>query len=190
MLYTLLKSLGFIIFKFFFRFSVKGRENIPASGGFLVASNHLSFLDPPLLAVASPRKLFYTAKKGVEHTLPYFLLRQVGAFRIEGGIRTGIQLLKMGKPVVIFPEGTRSSANSLKEPYSGVGFLAIKAKVPVIPTLIKGTDKALPKKGNMVRPRKVEVIFDKPLFLQYHKKNDYQKISENVMGRIQAMIGR
>jgi len=190
MFYTLAKFLGFLIFKLLFRFGVTGRENIPKTGGFLIAANHLSFLDPPLLALASPRKVFYAAKKGVEHALPHFILKRLGAFRIEKGIRTAMQLLGMGKPIVIFPEGARSSDGSLNKPYSGIGFLAIKAKVPAIPTLIKGTEKALPKKGKMIRPRKVEVIFGQPLFPQYsEKKNGYQEMSEEVMRRIQVLKG-
>lgn len=148
---------------------VEGREHIPASGGFIIASNHCSHFDPPILAVASPRPLSYFAKQEL-FSNPLFsaLIRRLGAFPVERGsgdqaaLGRSIQLLVSGYALVIFPEGTRSRDGRLARAKLGAALMAVKAKVPILPVFIDGSFNAWPK-GGPIRRAPVRVRIGPPL---------------------------
>lgn len=104
-------------------------------------------------------------------------------------IRRMLDYLKDGKPIAIFPEGTRSEDGSYREPLTGVGFLALKAKVPVVPCAIKGTAKALPKGAKKFASSKVSVHIGSPIEPkdfghEGSKKEAYRLFSKKVMSSI------
>lgn len=142
---------------------VTGREHVPAEGGFIFASNHASYLDPPVLAVACPRPLSYFAKAELFRN-PLFskLIRSLGAFPVRRGkgdrdaLSTALELLAKGHGLVIFPEGTRTLTGEIGRMKAGVAMMALKAKVPIIPVGIEGTFEAWPKNGRF-RSRPVRV---------------------------------
>ena len=188
-------------FGFFLRFSVRGLENVPREGALLVASNHLSYLDPVVVGNAFPRELHYMAKSDL-FEIPLFssLIRFYNAFPVERGradlkaLETTLRLLKEGKAVLIFPEGTRSRTGRLQRAKGGVGVIAYKAKVPVLPTYISGTQKVLPPGRAIPRLSKVEVRFGKPVPLQdlYDMEEDkrvYILIAERITAAIAALGG-
>lgn len=149
---------------------VEGRENIPASGGFVIASNHCSFFDPPILAIASPRPLSYFAKQEL-FANPYFsaVIQKLGAFPVERGsgdqaaLARAIQLLTAGYALVIFPEGTRSRDGRLARAKLGAALMAVKANVPILPVFIDGSFQAWPK-GGAIRRAPVRVRIGAPLY--------------------------
>jgi 1-acyl-sn-glycerol-3-phosphate acyltransferase len=129
------------------------QEKIPRQGGYIIASNHLSNLDPMLVGIAAGRRLSFVAKKSLfKNPFVNFFLYQFGAFPIKRGafdlqgVKEALKRLKAEQGVVMFPQGGRRSDDlGASEVKSGVGFLAVKAQVPVIPAFIIGSDKAMPK---------------------------------------------
>lgn len=128
---------------------VRGREHIPPSGGVIVASNHVSYLDPPLVGTAAVRRLHFLAKEELFRP-PVFgpLIRSFGALPIRRGVADlsgmsrAIEVLKAGHALLMFPEGTRSRDGELHAPRPGIGMLAVASDARIVPAFISGSDKA------------------------------------------------
>ncbi len=153
-----------------FRLEVYGAERVPLTGALVVASNHLSMLDPPLIGCACPRELRYVAKAEL-FRIPVLsaLFRRLGGFPVErgtadiGAIRTALNHLHEGRAVLIFIEGTRGTGECLLPPTHGATLLARQSGAPVLPTAIIGTERAMPRGARMFRPAKVKVAFGAPV---------------------------
>jgi 1-acyl-sn-glycerol-3-phosphate acyltransferase len=167
MLYKLLKPIAAFLFKLFFKIEVKGKEKFPSSGPFILASNHLSYLDPIVLGIGCPHRLYFFAKEELfDKKIVSFFLKRLGAIPLKRDrvdtkvIRAGINLLReKKKPLVIFPQGTRS--NNYERFMPGASFLFKKTGVPLIIAKVYGTDRVLPRDAKFVRPGKIKVIFDR-----------------------------
>jgi len=194
MLYYLLRPLAILLCKILFRIQIKGRENIPKKGGFILASNHLSYLDPVVLGVASPRKLNFMARDDL-FDVPIFgsFIRSLGAFPVKrnspdiSAFKETFKRIKQGKPVVVFPEGRRSPDGKLLNPLPGIGFLATHLSVPVIPSYIRGTDKALPMNSFLIRPKKIKVYLGEQIFIERRKPYNYPEIAQQIMEAIRRL---
>lgn len=198
MLYGLVRVLSIVLLKVLFRLRIVGREHLPIKGGCILASNHLSYLDPVVLGAASPRRLYFMARQSL-FEIPLFgkFIAHVSAFPLKekalGAIKESLGRLAEGKAIVVFPEGRRSPDGLLGKGKMGVGLLALRTNAPVIPTRIVGTDRALPLKAKFIRPRPVSIYFGEPLTFEgsYYRpteKSDYLKVSHAVMERI-AKLG-
>jgi len=159
-----------IVFFVFFRFRVQGREHIPAQGGFILAGNHVSFLDPVLFGAGCPRSLYYMARDTLFRRRFFaWLLRAVHTFPLKRraadfeAIRKGLRYLAAGEGLLIFPEGTRQVGGRAGRAFAGVGFLARKASVPVVPAYVSGSDKALPKGTKKLRLAPLRVVYGPPI---------------------------
>ena len=146
--------------------TVKGEKNIPKTGGFILACNHVSYLDPVIFGISCPRPLNYMARESLfENRVFGWLLARVNVFPIKrysadiGAIKEALRRLKTGCGILLFPEGTRSSNGRIGEGLEGVGFLARKSNAPVIPAFIKGTQNATPKGARSVKPARLMVVF-------------------------------
>lgn len=167
MIYAVTRAFLKVILKLFYRAEFYGFNDFPQKQGCILSSNHLSNLDPIALAVGSPRQLCFLSKIELFKN-PVFakIITALGAYPLKRGandisaIKKTIALLKEGRVVVIFPQGTRDGKLD-EESLSGVAYLAQKAEVDVIAAKIKGTDKALPKGSNKLKRSKVEVGFKK-----------------------------
>lgn len=142
-LYAVARAVCTPIFKIVYRYKIINGRNIPEKGGFIVASNHLSFSDPVLLGLSQKRRLFFMAK--IELFKNKFfgaLIRGLGAFPVERGagdnkaIKTGEDLIKDGEIMTIFLEGGRTKTGELMRPRSGCALVAQQMQVPVIPACI------------------------------------------------------
>jgi 1-acyl-sn-glycerol-3-phosphate acyltransferase len=124
---------------------VKIEGRVPKKGPVILAPNHVSFLDPPLVGVTAFREIHFLAKPGLFTGSKLFawLIDKYNAISIEGtsGVRRAIRLLRQGHAVVIFPEGTRSRKKAMLPFHQGVGYLAINYGVPVIPVYITNSNK-------------------------------------------------
>lgn len=165
MLYDFLKFLAVFILKTFFAFRVEHGEIIPRAQPFLLASNHISILDPIVVGSAVPVKLAYVAKEELFNNKWFaWLLRNIGVIPLDrgksdiGAIRVSLRILK-NKPLLIFPQGTRS--NEYDHFKNGAGFLCKKGKVPVFAAKVYGTDKILPKGRGWFKRGKIKVVFGK-----------------------------
>ncbi|MCQ9208896.1 MAG: 1-acyl-sn-glycerol-3-phosphate acyltransferase, partial [Omnitrophica bacterium] len=170
MLYLIVRAIAIILFKFLFRLQVNGLENIPGKGAFILAVNHTSYLDPPVLAAACPRIVSFLAKEELfENKLFAAFITGLNAFPLKSqsgdmkSLRWAIGILKRGKALIIFPEGRRTPDGKLDKPLSGVGLLAAKAVVPVIPAFIQGANKALPIESKFIRLEQIRVYFGRPI---------------------------
>lgn len=179
----------FIAAKLFFHLEVRGRKFVPSKGGFVLASNHSSILDPMLLGVACPRELNFAARDTLFRN-PFFgaLIFEVGAFPIKrwsadlAAIKESVRRLKIGRGLVVFPQGTRSIGIEVKNISPGFVFLADKAKVPIIPVRIRGSANAMGKGSKLIKPAKIRITFGKPVYIQDMK--NYQELANSVFGQI------
>ena len=194
MIYWFAHALFTIFSKTLFPVKVHGLKNIPSRGGFILASNHLSNLDPMLLGLASGRRLNYLAKESLfKNWFFSFFLHQVGAFPIKrgssdvGAIKEALKRLKKGGGMVIFPEGTRKAKDGTKKVQPGIGLVAAKSGVPVVPALIKDSDKVLPAGSKFIRPGQITISFGRPA--QYSAHESYFDIAQRIMDEIDSLSG-
>jgi len=161
-------------FNTFFRIEAFGQEKVPMSGPFLLAANHVSYLDPPAVGVSFPRPIHYFARNTLFRGPFSYILPRVNAVPVDnqgdgdlGAIRTAMKVLNRGDGLLVFPEGTRSYDGNFMEPKRGIGLLACRAGVPVIPARIYGTRKALGR--GQIFPRwhqPIQVCFGNPLLAE------------------------
>ena len=200
------------LFRVFFKvggWRLHGRRNVPKRGAVILAPNHVSLFDPPLVGCASPRRVTTMGKAelfdkkwfGVK-VFPY-IIQHMATFPVKRGapdrraIRRAQKVLRDGEALVVFPEGTRTRDGELGEGSVGLAMIAHSTKAPIVPMYLKGTSAALSplaaKKG--VRFFKTEVYFGEPLFFgeEYARKADretLQLISDRVMQEIQLLKTR
>lgn len=147
---------------------VTGRENVPRSGGALLVSNHLSYLDVFVLGVGLPRRLSYVARSSLFVGPLGPLMRSVGGFPIDreaggmAGLKETLRKLKSGSIVVLFPEGTRSRDGELGILMPGFAALA-RARVPIVPAGIAGTFEAWPRGRAVPRGHPIRVHYGPPI---------------------------
>lgn len=182
-----------------FRTKVVGRENLPASGGVVLAGNHISYADPVLLWIRSPRPVHFMAKSELwESTFFGTGLDYFWAFPVNRGeadraaITQASDYLKAGEPVGIFPEGTRNFDGSA-EAQGGAAFLALRNGVPIVPVGIAGTDRIKPKGSRAVHFPKVVISFGEPVLpesFEGGRKERVDAITARVMLRIAEEVER
>jgi 1-acyl-sn-glycerol-3-phosphate acyltransferase len=153
-----------------FSLTVVGRECVPAEGGVIVAANHVSYLDIPILGCALARRADFLAKAELfSHPAVGWFFRRMGGVPIRRGAidRTALleveRRLAQGRLVVVYPEGTRSSTGRLQDPRPGVGMLALRTGVPVVPAYVAGTGEAWPPGARWFRCRPISVWFGRPM---------------------------
>lgn len=197
------------LFRQFFRlggWKVHGRANVPMSGPVILAPNHVSMFDPPLVGCASPRRVTTMGKAELFETkwfrlkiFPY-IIQHMATFPVKRGapdrraLRRAARVLKDNEALVVFPEGTRTRSGELGAGEIGLAMIAHAAKAPVVPVYLKGTEAALSplsKKGG-VRIFKAEVWFGEPLRFEeeYARRSDraaLQAITDRVMQEIAAL---
>ena len=192
-MYRLLCILLNLFFTVFFHQKVSGIENIPQSGGVIIAANHKSFWDPPVIGAALPRIVYWMAKQELFSIPVLGWIIKVVAFPVRRGmadrnaIRKAMLLLAGGKAIAVFPEGTRSKTGELLPGQPGVAMLAIKAGVPIIPTAVIGTNKIF-KQGSFFP--QIKVIFGQPIETsQYaNDKTGIHALTLQIMGSISQLI--
>ncbi len=151
--------------------TVVGSEHVPESGGFILAAGgHRSILDTPVVAGTTRRILRYMgAEKYFQVPGLSWFLKSVGGFPVErhatdrDALRLSEEVLRSGEPLVIYPEGTRFSGPVVQPLQQGAGFLACRAQVPIVPVGLGGTERAWPKGGRFIRPRKVALVVGEPM---------------------------
>ena len=192
MLYGFLRPFVILGFKILFRIGVQGRKYIPRKGGFILASNHASFLDPIILGVACPRLLNFMAKHDLfGRRFLSWLISKLGAFPVRrnsadlSAIKEAINRLNNAGGLVLFPEGSRSADEKSQEVYPGIAFLALKAGVPVVPAFIKGSSCALPKGSRFIRPKKISVFFGEQISME--RRMPYDDFAKRVMESIRHL---
>jgi 1-acyl-sn-glycerol-3-phosphate acyltransferase len=188
-------------YEILFRGAVTGLEHVPHSGGFLVAANHASHLDPFIVGSQLPRQVTFFARKTLwTPGLPSWWLDAVGVIPVDrdGGsdvaaLKRVLTALKQEKVIIMFPEGTRSPDGLLQTPKPGVGLFACKTQVPVVPARIFGSFEAFGKGGKIPKfGTSITVVYGAPIAPADYDvpdagKERYQIASDRIMARIAAL---
>lgn len=164
-------SIAYPIFRWLLGVEVHGREHIPQKGAVLIAANHMSFIDPPLMGYAAKRECFFLAKEELFGQSKFFhwLIAYYNAIPIKRGkafdmhlFKKTYRLIRMGQVIILFPEGTRSLKGVFLPFKTGVGLLALRCNVPVVPAYIKNTCRPV---GEWITKRsQVKVYFAPALY--------------------------
>ena len=188
-LYPLGKFLCSTIFYPLYRIKVIGKENFPKEGGVLLCTNHIENVDPPVVGITCPRPVHFMAKEEL-FKLPVLksVLPQVNAYPVKRGMsdreafRNTLKILKSGKVVGMFPEGTRSKTGELGEGLAGAGFFALKGgDAVVVPCAIIGPYKAF---------KRLTVVYGKPLDMTPYRENrtSAEEVTEVIMSEIKNLL--
>ncbi|MBV9392483.1 MAG: 1-acyl-sn-glycerol-3-phosphate acyltransferase [Verrucomicrobia bacterium] len=187
-----------LVGKLAFSFEVIGRDKIIEEGPAILAANHQSYLDPPMVGMACRREIYYLARKSLFRNRYFgWILRNVNSLPVDlsrgdlSAIRTIIKLLKEGHRAAIFPEGTRSLTGRIQSARPGIGMVVAKTLVPVVPIRLFGTYQAWPK-GGKIRPHRVILVVGDPLFFRQEDfpsqtREVYQSIADRILSSITAL---
>lgn len=183
-----------------FRGEVVGSENFPVDGPFLIASNHASHLDPPLVGCHVPRQMRFFARKTLwKNPILGWWMNQVETIPVErdsgdiGAIKRVLQALAENRAIVLFPEGTRTLDGHLQKPKAGVGLMACKTGVPVVPCRIYGSFQAFGKGTSIPRfGTPINIVFGPPIAARDYDdpavgKARYELAAQRIMDRIAAL---
>jgi cytidylate kinase len=182
-----------------FGMRVIGAENLILSGPVLVASNHQSYLDPPLIGNLYKTEMVFFARKSLFKGLGKWIYPQWNAIPIDqekpdmSSMKTVIRKLKEGWRVLVFPEGQRTLDGEIGEAAPGIGMIAAKAGVPIQPVRICGADKALPRGSGKISFARITVKVGKPILLTPDEfkalgnKEGYQALTDRIMAAIKAL---
>jgi 1-acyl-sn-glycerol-3-phosphate acyltransferase len=186
----------------YFRWRVFNAERVPSNGGVILASNHASFLDPPLVGSALSRDINYLARESL-FRFPGVgaLLRSWNAVPVDrdGGGAKGLKIildrLLAGNGIILFPEGTRTPDGKLQPARSGIGLTVIKSTAPVVPVRVFGTFEAYGRNHTFPRPHRVIVKYGRPMTFEALRaeaktcakaqlKEIYQQVADEIMAAI------
>jgi 1-acyl-sn-glycerol-3-phosphate acyltransferase len=195
--------LGFrLMYATYFRWRVYNPERVPLNGAVILASNHASFLDPPLVGSGLKRDINYLARESL-FRFPGIgaLLRSWNSVPVDrdgggaAGLKAILDRLLAGGGIILFPEGTRTRDGKLQRARSGIGLIVIKSQAPVVPVRTFGTFEAYGRNNNFPRPRRVAVKYGE--LMRFEKlraeakdcskprlKEIYQQIADEIMAAI------
>jgi len=195
MVYFFVYSFCFWFCKILFRVKVIGRENIPREGSFIFASNHVSYIDPPVLAMGCTykrRPIFLAKRELFAGRFFHWLFVNSRCIPLNrdaadiSAIKLAIQHIRKGDPLVIFPEGERSPDGTLQKGLPGMSLLASKTQIPIVPAYIINSDKVFSPIHKFGLP-KVYLNIGKPIFFPKDKNADYEEMTKKVMAAIQEL---
>jgi len=190
MIYRIGRFLTYLLSLILYRINIVGKENIPETGSVLICPNHISNIDPVVIAFATSRVVHYMAKAELfKNLFLAWFFRKVHAFPVNRDkvgidtVKTSLKILKDQEILGIFPEGTRVKEGERIPPASGFIVFAVKTKSPIIPVRIKGEYRFR---------HKIDVIIGEPIFLtDYYGKKipeaEIQKLGEEIMDKIYSL---
>lgn len=175
------------------RVHLRGRYNLPRKGPYIIAANHLSWLDIPLVPAFVPGKVIFMAKEEAFYSKIGWLVRFLGAFPVKRGegdrqaLRAADEQLKQEKVFMIFPEGTRTKTHTMAKGHAGVGMIALRAGVPIVPVAIWGSEHGL-----KTFRASITISYGEPFILKPKgtkiTREDIADGTDAVMKRIAAML--
>jgi 1-acyl-sn-glycerol-3-phosphate acyltransferase len=200
--------INWIVLGTFFRTYCRSRylnvERVPLTGGAILASNHASFMDPPLVASGVWRQMNFLARDTL-FTVPVVgsILRSWEVVPVDregggpGGLKGIMDRLERGRAVVLFPEGTRTRDGQIGKARSGIGLVVIKSTAPVIPVRLFGTREAFGRGAKFIKPHRVQVKFGSPINFaalraeaKVCSKERLRRIYQQVADELMFTIGR
>lgn len=201
--------LGWLFFRAcystYFHWRVFNPENVPATGGVILASNHASFIDPPLVGAPLKRAINYLARESLfRYPIVGTVLHSWNAVPVDRdgagakGLKAILDRLLKGGGIILFPEGTRSRDGRLQPARSGIGLIVIKSTAPVVPVRVFGTYDAFGRHLKFPRPHRIMVKYGAPLNFaalraeagtcdKTRLKEIYQQVADEIMSAIAAL---
>lgn len=181
--------------KAFFRYQVVGRDKLVQDGSVLIASNHESFLDPPLVGIAYSDSVYYLARKTLFRGPCAWLYPRWNAIPVDqdapdmSSLKKIVRILRSGEQVVVFPEGARTLDGKLQPGEAGVGLIAVKSQATIQPVRIFGAREALPRGSGRLKFHPITVVVGTPFELtdaerKVKGREGYQAISDRIMREI------
>ena len=193
--FHLVRLFSLTFFKFFHSFRTSGTDNLPP-GPLILAPNHASYLDPPATGCGLFRVTYYLAR----HTLfkppiASWLLPSIGSIPVNqnspgpSSLKNIFEVFKNKGTLVLFPEGQRTFDGNLRKAEPGIGMIAARANVPVVPVHIIGSREAMPRNGSWHPFRPIRVVYGKPMRFTGDPKNrqDFQKFADEIMSAISKL---
>jgi 1-acyl-sn-glycerol-3-phosphate acyltransferase len=169
-LYQFVRALIALVSRTYWRLTIEGRENVPATGAFVLAPVHRSFIDFALVSGVTRRRMRYMGKDSLWKVSIFGrFISALGAFPVRRGaadreaLRRSIEVVEGGEPLVLFPEGTRRFGSTIENLFDGAAYVATRAGVPVVPVGIGGSERAMRKGEKLPRPVKIHIVVGKPL---------------------------
>lgn len=196
-IYRLLWPLGFVVFKLLCRFEVLDKEKIPRSGPVILAANHRSYIDVPLVALSTRRVVHFMGKAEIwNRRLGGWISTIFGAFPVRRGLRdraaleTARYLLDSGEIVCVFPEGTRvDTPGVVGELQGGVTYLAEKSGAPIVPLGICGADRLLDRRGVLHPFQKVLMKAGDPITLDRPGRLERAAVTTMLRDSLKRLVG-
>ena len=186
-------------FRTIFGMRIIGEENLITEGPVLVASNHQSFLDPPLIGNLYKTEMVFLARKSLFKGPATWVYPQWNAIPVDqerpdmASLKTIIRKLKEGWRVLVFPEGARTLDGSIGEGAPGIGLIAAKSGAVIQPVRIRGAREALPRGSAKIHFARISVTVGKPIRLSedevkaYSSKQGYDDLAKRIMAAIEAL---
>ncbi|HEX4645207.1 MAG TPA: lysophospholipid acyltransferase family protein [Verrucomicrobiae bacterium] len=190
------------LFALYFRWRVYNPEWVPLTGPVILAANHASFLDPPLVGSGLKRDINYLARKSLfRYPVLGAILRTVNAVPVDrdgggaAGLKAIMDRLHNGGAIILFPEGTRTRDGKLQPARSGIGLTVIKSEAPVVPVRVFGTYEAWGRRVKFPKPHRVVVKYGRPMGFEKLRaearecskmrlKEVYQELADEIMSAI------
>ena len=155
------------------RLHIDGREHLPPTGAYVLAPVHRSYIDTPIVACVTTRRIRFMGKQEMwKYPRLGWLFSALGAFPVNRGtadreaLTRCIAVLDGGEPLVLFPEGERKDGPRVHPLFDGAAFVAARAGVPIIPVGIGGSARVMPRHAKMIRPKKVHVVIGPPITVE------------------------
>jgi 1-acyl-sn-glycerol-3-phosphate acyltransferase len=163
--YAIARGLVELFCRTWFRVEIRGRDHVPTSGAYVIAPVHRSNVDTLLAGCLTHRRIRFMGKDSLwKYRWAGALFNSLGAFPVHRGtpdreaLRSCEEALRGGEPVVLFPEGTRQSGPAVQPLFEGAAFVAARARVPILPVGIGGSEWAMPKGKRRILPVKVVMV--------------------------------
>jgi len=201
-LYVVARTIVIGLCQVAFRVRVEGRENVPATGAYIVAPTHRSNLDTPFAAFITRRRIRFMAKQEMfKHPLGAKFITAMGGVPVERGSASSRAALKAtrtaleeGEPVAVFPEGTRRHGREVADLFDGTAYLAVKLGVPILPVGIGGSEEILASGKKMPKFRRVAVVVGPPIYAPAdattRKRSDLAAITAELQTELQGLFDR
>ena len=171
--YAIFRTLAVWITRAITRVKIDGQENLPKEGAYVIAPVHRSYVDTPIIACISRRRIRFMGKEEVWKNGPIgWFVSALGAFPVSRGtadreaMKRCVTVLDNGEPLVLFPEGERKDGPLIQPLFDGAVFIAARAGVPIIPIGIGGSARVMPRHAKMIHPQKVHVVIGEPIHIE------------------------
>ena len=168
--YAIFRTIAVWITRAITRVKIDGQENLPRGGAYVIAPVHRSYVDTPIIACISRRRIRFMGKEEVWKYGPIgWFVSSMGAFPVSRGnadreaMKRCVTVLDNGEPLVLFPEGERKDGPLIQPLFDGAVFIAARAGVPIIPIGIGGSARVMPRHAKMIHPQKVHVVIGEPI---------------------------